>query len=68
MSLFALLSAHRFVPIIDLLQRALQWQPEDTAEEKLAKLEQTLRQYRLPLEETMPLCTALLSVPLPEDR
>jgi predicted ATPase len=34
----------------------------------LAKLEQTLRQYRLPLEETMPLCTALLSVPLPEDR
>ena len=36
-------------PIIDLLPRALRWQPEDTAEEKLAKLEQMLRQYRLPL-------------------
>jgi class 3 adenylate cyclase/predicted ATPase len=55
-------------PIIDLLQRALRWQPEDTAEEKLAKLEQMLRQYRLPLEETMPLFAALLSVPLPDDR
>ena len=55
-------------PIIDLLQRALRWQPEDTAEEKLAKLEQMLCQYRLPLEETMPLFAALLSVPLPEDR
>jgi predicted ATPase len=55
-------------PIIDLLQRALRWQPEDTAEEKLAKLEQMLRQYRLPLQETMPLYAALLSVPLPDDR
>jgi tetratricopeptide (TPR) repeat protein len=55
-------------PIIDLSQRALRWQPEDTAEEKLAKLEQMLRQYRLPLEETMPLLAALLSVPLPDDR
>ena len=54
--------------LIDLLQRALRWQPEDAAEEKLAKLEQTLRQYRLPLEETMPLLAALLSVPLPDDR
>ena len=41
-------------PIIDLLQRALRWQPEDSPEEKLTKLEQMLRQYRLPLEETMP--------------
>jgi predicted ATPase len=55
-------------PIIDLLQRALRWQPEDTAEEKLATLEQTLRQYRLPLDETMPLYATLLSVPLPDDR
>jgi class 3 adenylate cyclase len=55
-------------PNIDLLQRALRWQPEDTAEEKLTKLEQTLHQFRLPLEETMPLCAALLSVPLPDDR
>jgi len=55
-------------PIIDLLQRALRWQPEDTAEEKLAKLEQMLCQYRLPLEETIPLFATLLSVPLPDDR
>jgi class 3 adenylate cyclase/predicted ATPase len=55
-------------PIIDLLQRALGWQPEDTAEEKLAKLEQMLRQSRLPLEETIPLCATLLSMPLLEDR
>jgi predicted ATPase/class 3 adenylate cyclase len=55
-------------PIIDFLQRDLRWQPEDTAEEKLATLEQMLHQYRLPLEETMPLCAALLSVPLSDDR
>jgi class 3 adenylate cyclase/predicted ATPase len=55
-------------PIIDLLQRALRWQPEDTAEERLAKLEQMLGQYQVPLEETMPLFAALLSVPLPDDR
>jgi predicted ATPase len=34
-------------PIIDLLQRALRWQPEDTAEERLTTLEYMLRQYRL---------------------
>jgi predicted ATPase/class 3 adenylate cyclase len=55
-------------PLIDLLQRALRWQPEDTVEEKLAKLEQMLHRYRLPLEEIMPLFAALLSVPLPDDR
>src|SRR5262245_11166408 len=54
--------------VIDLLQRALRWQPEELTEEKLAKLEQMLRQYRLPLEETMPRFATLLSVPLPEDR
>jgi class 3 adenylate cyclase len=55
-------------PVIDLLQRALRWELEATAEEKLAKLEQTLHQYRLPLEETMPLFAALLCVPLPAER
>jgi class 3 adenylate cyclase len=55
-------------PLIDILQRALRWAPEETGEEKVATLEQMLRQYRLPLAETMPLCAALLSVPLPEDR
>jgi class 3 adenylate cyclase/predicted ATPase len=55
-------------PIIDLLQRVLRWQPADSPEEKLTKLEQTLCQYRLSLEETMPFWAALLSTPLPEDR
>jgi len=35
-------------PLTDLLQRTLQWQPDETPEEKISKLEQTLRQYRLP--------------------
>ena len=34
----------------------------------MGKLEQTLRLYRLPLEETVPLFAPLLSLPLPEDR
>ena len=55
-------------PLTDLFQRTLQWQPDATPDEKLGKLEQTLRQYRLPLEETVPLFAPLLSVPLPENR
>ena len=42
-------------PIIDLIQRTLRWQQEETPEEKLAQLERQLRQYRLPLADTMPL-------------
>ena len=34
---------------------------------KLAKLEHTLSQYRLPLEESVPLFAPLLSLPIPED-
>jgi hypothetical protein len=34
-------------PIIDLLQRALQWRQDDTPEEKLERLEQTFSQYRV---------------------
>src|SRR5262249_53984005 len=37
-------------------------------DEKLGKLEQTLSQYRLPLEETLPLFASLLSLLLPESR
>jgi predicted ATPase len=55
-------------PLTDLLQRTLQWQPDETPDEKLGKLEQTLSQYRLPLEETVPLFAPLLSLPLPQDR
>jgi predicted ATPase len=55
-------------PLTDLFQRLLRFQAEDTPNEKLAKLEQTLSQYRLPLEEFVPLFAPLLSLPIPEDR
>jgi class 3 adenylate cyclase len=53
-------------PLTDMFQRGLQWQPEESPDEKLAKLEQTLSQYRLPLEESVPLFAPLLALPLPE--
>jgi predicted ATPase len=55
-------------PLTDLFQRLLRFQAEDTPNEKLAKLEQMLSQYRLPLEESVQLFAPLLSLPLPEDR
>src|SRR2546429_4490681 len=55
-------------PLTDLFQRTLQWQHDETPDEKFGKLEQTLRQYRLPLEETAPLFAPLLALPVPENR
>lgn len=55
-------------PIMDLLQRIFQWEPDDDAEEKLAKLEQALDRYPLSLQEIVLLLATLLSLPLPEDR
>src|SRR5262249_41800796 len=55
------------VPLTDLFQRLLRFQAEETPDEKLGKLEQMLSQYRLPLEESIPLFAPLLSLPLPED-
>src|SRR5215471_17246124 len=55
-------------PLTDLFQRTLQWQPHETPDEKVGKLEQTLRQYKLPLEDTVPLFAPLLALPLPEHR
>jgi predicted ATPase len=57
-----------FYAIIEYLERALHFQRDEAPEAKLAKLEQALAQYRLPLHETVPLFTALLSLPLPEAR
>jgi len=54
-------------PLTDLFQRLLEFQAEDTPNEKLVKLEQMLSQYRLPLEETVPLFAPLLALPLPEN-
>jgi predicted ATPase/class 3 adenylate cyclase len=53
-------------PLTDLFQRLLQFQAEETPDEKLGKLEDALSQYRLPLEETVPLFAPLLSLPIPE--
>ncbi len=53
-------------PLTDLFQRTLQWQQHETPDEKLGKLEQTLSQYRLPLEESVLLFAPLLSLSLPE--
>jgi predicted ATPase len=52
----------------DLFQRILQFETRDTPAEKLGKLEQTLSQSRLLLEETVPLFASLLSLPIPENR
>jgi predicted ATPase/class 3 adenylate cyclase len=55
-------------PVTDLFQRLLRFHAEDTPDAKMEKLEQTLRQYRLPLEETVPLFAPLLALPLPENQ
>src|SRR5262249_10430982 len=55
-------------PLTDLLQRTLPWQPDETPEEKLGKLEHVLSQYRQPLEDTVPLFAPLLALPVPDNR
>jgi class 3 adenylate cyclase len=55
-------------PMIDLLERmALQFQRDESPEQKLRKLEGFLVQYGLPLAEAVPLIAALLSLPLSAD-
>jgi len=53
-------------PVIELLQRVLRFQREDSPEEKLRKLERVLEPYGFALPEMVPLFAALLSLPLPE--
>ena len=55
-----------FYPIIDHLQRLLQFQREDTPQSKVTKLQQVLTAYRFPQADTLPLLAALLSLPHPE--
>ena len=55
-------------PIVESLQRSLEWQSEDSEGERLTKLEQALNATDLPLDEAVPLMASLLSLPLPEDR
>jgi class 3 adenylate cyclase len=54
-------------PLVDLFQRILRFEPQETPEAKLEKLEHTLSPYRLPLEESVQLFAPLLSVPMPEN-
>lgn len=53
-------------PLIDKLQRVLQFSREDSSEEKLGKLEKTLDQYDFPLQQIFPLFASLLSLPIPD--
>ena len=55
-----------FYPIIEHLQRLLQFQREDSPQVKLSKLQQMLAAYRFPQADTLPLLTTLLSLPHPE--
>jgi class 3 adenylate cyclase len=55
-------------PVIEHVQRVLHFQPGDTPETKLDKLERVLKSYGRPLDEVVPLVADLLSVPVPEGR
>jgi class 3 adenylate cyclase/predicted ATPase len=55
-------------PLVDLFQRILRFEPQEIPEAKLEKLAHTLSQYRLPLEESIPLFAPLLALPVPENR
>ncbi|NOT54643.1 MAG: AAA family ATPase, partial [Deltaproteobacteria bacterium] len=53
-------------PIIDHLQRLLQFTPDDLPPTKLSKLRQALARYRFPQAETLALFATLLSLPQPD--
>jgi class 3 adenylate cyclase/predicted ATPase len=53
-------------PVIAHVQQAVRLARDDTAEEKLTKLERALQPLSLPLHEVVPLMAELLTVPLPD--
>ena len=54
-----------FYPIIDFLEHSVfQFEKNDTLDEKLAKIERFLKQYQMPLADSVPLIASLLSIPL----
>ena len=55
-----------FYPILEHLQRLLQFAQDDTPQAKLAKLQQILSHYHFPQADTFPLMAALLSLPHPD--
>ncbi len=56
-----------FWPLIELFPRIFQWQPDESAKTKRAKMTRVLEQVQLPVEETIPLLATLLALSLPED-
>src|SRR6266536_3673110 len=55
-------------PLVDLFQRILRFETHETPDTRVEKLEHALSQYRLPLDESVPLFAPLLSLSLPESR
>src|SRR5499426_3092436 len=55
-------------PVITHIEHLLQFESDDPPATRLAKLEDGLRPYGLPLAEVVPLFAGLLSVPLPAER
>ena len=55
-------------PVVEHVKRLMRWRPDDSAEAKLDKLEESLGAYSQPLAEVVPLLAALLLFPIPEDR
>jgi class 3 adenylate cyclase len=55
-------------PVLELWPRLLHWHADDSSEAKIATLEHTLSQYRLSVQDTLPLLSAWLSLPLPKGR
>jgi predicted ATPase len=53
-----------FYPVVEHMQRLLQFRKDDTPEERLRKLEAVLGPYDFALEEVIPLFAALLLLPL----
>ena len=61
-------TASAYHPIVEHLKRVFGWEPEDTAQQHLAKLEAGLGNFKtLPLAESVRLFADLMSVPAPED-
>ncbi|WNG32513.1 protein kinase [Archangium violaceum] len=59
-------STHALHPVIELLQMAVGIRPEDAPPLRLEKLEERMRQLRMPQEDTHMLAL-LLSLPIPKD-
>ena len=52
-----------FYPVVQLLERALEFEPDDTVEQRLDKTDGLLAQYGLDLPTVVPLLARLLAVP-----